>query len=174
MSKSAPSATRRLAIIASKGTLDWAYPPFILATTAGAMGWQAGVFFTLYGLTLLKKQLATSVTPIGNPAMPMKMPFGSQGFQGIEWPIPHAIMSIVPGFNSLATTLMKKSFQNKGVASIPELRDVAVELGVRLIGCQMTMDVFGFSRDDFIDGCEIGGAATFLEYAADADVQLFI
>jgi peroxiredoxin family protein len=174
MSKSDPSAPKRLALIASKGSLDWAYPPLILATTAGAMGWEAAVFFTFYGLTLLKKQLAPMVTPVGNPAMPMKMPFGSQGFQDIEWPIPHAVMAIMPGFNGLATSLMKKSFQNKGVASIPDLRDVAVELGVRLIGCQMTMEVFGFTRDDFIEGCEIGGAATFLEYAAEADVQLFI
>lgn len=174
MSKSDPSAPKRLALIASKGSLDWAYPPLILATTAGAMGWEAAVFFTFYGLALLKKQLAPMVTPVGNPAMPMKMPFGPQGFQDIEWPIPHAVMAIMPGFNGLATSLMKKSFQDKGVASIPDLRDVAVELGVRLIGCQMTMEVFGFTRDDFIEGCEIGGAATFLEYAAEADVQLFI
>lgn len=174
MSKSDPSAPRRLALIASKGTLDWAYPPFILATTAGAMGWEAGVFFTFYGLSLLKKQLAPQVTPVGNPAMPMKMPFGSDGFQNIEWPIPHAVMANVPGFNGLATALMKKAFQNKGVATITDLRDASVELGVRLIACHMTMDVFGFTRDEFIDGCEIGGAATFLEYAADADVQLFM
>jgi peroxiredoxin family protein len=174
MSKSDPSAPRRLALIASKGSLDWAYPPFILATTARAMGWDTGVFFTFYGLTLLKKELTPQVTPIGNPAMPMKMPFGPQGFQDVQWPIPHAIMSVVPGFNSMATTLMKKSFQNKGVASIPELRTLAVELGVRLIGCQMTMSVFGFAPEDFIDGTEICGAATFLEYAADADVQLFV
>ena len=57
---------------------------------------------------------------------------------------------------------------------IEELRDMCVEMDVRMIGCQMTMDVFGFKREDFIEECEIGGAATFLEYAADADVQLFI
>jgi peroxiredoxin family protein len=74
----------------------------------------------------------------------------------------------------MATNLMKQTFKNKGVASIEELRDMAVELDVRMIGCQMTMDVFGFKREDFIKECEIGGAATFLEYAADADVQLFI
>jgi len=174
MSKSDPSAPKRLAMIASKGSLDWAYPPFILATTAAAMGWEAGVFFTFYGLTLLKKHIAPLVSPVGNPAMPMKMPFGPEGFQDIEWPIPHALMATVPGFNSLATTLMKKAFENKGVATVPDLRAVAVDLGVRLIACHMTMDVFGFSRDDFIEGCEIGGAATFLEYAAGADVQLFI
>ena len=174
MSKSDPNAPRRLALIASKGTLDWAYPPFILASAAGAMGWEVGIFFTFFGLTLLKPKLSTHVSPLGNPAMPMKMPFGPEAFQQINWPIPQMVMSNVPGFNALATNLMKQTFHNKGVASIEEMRDMCVELDVRLIGCQMTMDVFGFTRQDFIPQCEIGGAATFLEYASDADVQLFI
>jgi peroxiredoxin family protein len=160
-------------MIASKGTLDFAYPPFILASAAGAMGWEVGVFFTFYGLTLLKQDLTAAVSPLGNPAMPMKMPFGPNGFQSISWPIPTAVMA-VPGFNTLATTLMKQTFKNRGVATIGELRETCVDLGVELIGCQMTMDVFGFTRDDFIESCKIGGAATFLEYAADADVSLFI
>ena len=173
MSKTDPDGPKRLALIASKGTLDWAYPPFILATAAGAMGWEVGVFFTFYGLTLLKHEIEPAVSPLGNPAMPMKMPFGPEGFQNINWPIPQAAMSI-PGFNSMATGLMKQTFKNKGVAAVGELRDTAVELGVDLIGCQMTMDVFGFEREDFISGCQIGGAATFLEYAADAEVSLFV
>jgi peroxiredoxin family protein len=173
MARSDPNAPKRLAIIASKGTLDWAYPPFILASTAASMGWEVGVFFTFYGLLLLKPELDAAVSPLGNPAMPMKMPFGSASFQAIDWPIPTALMAL-PGFQALATTLMKKTFKNKGVASIEELREMCVEMGVRLIGCQMTMDVFGFSKSDFIEGCEIGGAATFLEFAADADVSLFI
>lgn len=173
MSKADPNAPKRLALIASKGTLDWAYPPFILASAAGAMGWEVGIFFTFYGLTLLRPDLTAAVSPLGNPAMPMKMPFGPDGFQQINWPIPTMAMSI-PGFNSMATGLMKQTFKNKGVATIAELRDMCVDLEVRLIGCQMTMDVFGFKREDFIPSCEIGGAATFLEYAADAEVQLFI
>lgn len=174
MAKSDPNAPKRLALIASKGTLDWAYPPFILSTAAAAMGWEVGVFFTFYGLTLLKPELTAAVSPLGNPAMPMKMPFGPENFQNISWPMPNLLMANVPGFEGLATTLMKQTFKNKGVASIQELRDAAVEMDVRLIGCQMTMDVFGFKREDFIPQAEIGGAATFLEYAADADVQLFI
>jgi peroxiredoxin family protein len=174
MSKSDPNAPRRLALISSKGTLDWAYPPFIRATAAGAMGWECGIFFTFYGLPLLKRQLSAMVSPLGNPAMPMKMPFGPDNFQGIDWPMPNLIKSNVPGFESLATDMMKKTFKNKGVATIEELREMAIELDVRLIGCQMTMDVFGFKREDFIPQAEIGGAATFLEYAADADVQLFV
>jgi peroxiredoxin family protein len=174
MSKSNPNAPKRLALIASKGTLDWAYPPFILASAAGAMGWEVGVFFTFYGLTLLKPKLAAAVSPLGNPAMPMKMPFGPEALQNTALPIPNLLMANVPGFETLATSLMKQTFKNKGVASVEELREACVDLGVRLIGCQMTMDVFGFKKEDFIREAEIGGAATFLEYAADADVQLFI
>jgi len=174
MSKSDPNAPKRLALISSKGTLDWAYPPFILASAAGAMGWEVGIFFTFYGLTLLKPELTAAVSPLGNPAMPMKMPFGPEAFQNIAWPMPNLLMANVPGCESLATSLMKQTFHNKGVATIEELRQMCVELDVRLIGCQMTMDVFGFKREDFIKEAEIGGAATFLEYAADADVQLFI
>jgi len=173
MSKTDPNAPKRLALIASKGTLDWAYPPFILASAAGAMGWEVGIFFTFYGLTLLRHDLSAAVSPLGNPAMPLKMPFGPEGFQQINWPIPTMAMSI-PGFNTMATGLMKQTFKNKGVATVTELREMCVDLDVRLIGCQMTMDVFGFKLEDFIPSCEIGGAATFLEYAADAEVQLFI
>jgi len=102
------------------------------------------------------------------------MPFGSEGFQNINWSMPNLLMASIPGFESLATNLMKQTFHNKGVATIEELREACLDLGVRLIGCQMTMDVFGFKKEDFIPQTEIGGAATFLEYAADADVQLFI
>jgi len=74
----------------------------------------------------------------------------------------------------VATSLMKQTFKNKGVATIEELRDICLETDVKLIGCQMTMDVFGFEKDDFVDGVDIGGAATFLEFAAESDIQLFI
>jgi len=174
MTKSDPNGPKRLALIASKGTLDWAYPPFILASAGAAMGWEVGVFFTFYGLTLLKPELTAAVSPLGNPAMPMKMPFGPEGFQNINWAMPNLLMANVPGFESVATSLMKQTFKNKGVATVEELREASLEMGVRLIGCQMTMDVFGFKREDFIKEAEIGGAATFLEYAADAEVQLFV
>jgi peroxiredoxin family protein len=173
MSKSDPEKPSRLALIASKGTLDWAYPPFILASTAAAMGWEVGIFFTFYGLPLLLPECDQTVSPLGNPAMPMKMPFGPEAFQKINWPIPTAMMA-VPGFNSLATTLMKQTFKNKNVPCIAEMRGLCIDAGVRLIGCQMTMDVFGFKKEDFIPEAEIGGAATFLEFAKDADVQLFV
>ena len=165
---------KRMALIASKGTLDWAYPPFILASTAVAMEMEVAVFFTFYGLTLLKKRITAKVAPQTNPAMPMKMPFGPKGFQEVEWPMPNMLMGNMPGFETMATSLMKETFKKKGVATIEELREICIESGVKLIGCQMTMDVFGFSKDDFVEGVDIGGAATFLEFAADADIQLFI
>jgi peroxiredoxin family protein len=165
-----------MTIIATKGTLDWAYPPFILASTAAALGWDVSVFFTFYGLQLLRKDLSElKVSPLGNPGMPMKMPFGPEWFKHINWNIPNIVQSIVPGFESLASTLMKQTIHNKGVATIPELREMAIEGGVTLIGCQMTVDLFGFSRDDFIPEVkEFVGAATFLPKARDADVSLFI
>jgi len=165
---------KRMALIASKGTLDWAYPPFILASTAVAMEMEVAVFFTFYGLTLLKKRITAKVAPQTNPAMPMKMPFGPKGFQEVEWPMPNMLMGNMPGFETMATSLMKETFKKKGVATIEELREICLESGVKLIGCQMTMDVFGFSQVDFVEGVDIGGAATFLEFAADSDIQLFI
>lgn len=164
---------KKLALIASKGSLDWAYPPFILASAAASMGWDVGVFFTFYGLTLLLKDYQPGVTPLGNPAMPMKMPFGPEGFQKVNWKIPTLVQAL-PGFNSMATTMMKQTFANKGVATIQELRKTCNECGVQLIACQMTMDVFGFTKDDFIPDVTVAGAASFLSYAADANVQLFI
>ena len=170
--KQTPSMT----IIATKGTLDWAYPPFILASTASALGWNVSVFFTFYGLNLLRKDISDlKISPLGNPGMPMKMPFGPEWFKHINWNIPNAVQGVVPGFESLATTLMKQTIKNNGVAGVEELRSACVEGGVNLIGCQMTVDLFGFTHDDFIpevkDYC---GAATFLPMARDADVSLFI
>ena len=168
--------TASMTIIATKGTLDWAYPPFILASTAAALGWNVSIFFTFYGLNLLKKDIGDlKVSPLGNPGMPMKMPFGPDWFKSINWNIPNAVQGIVPGFESLATTLMKQTIKNKGVAGVAELRDACIEGGVNLIGCQMTVDLFGFSRDDFIPEIkEFCGAATFLPMSRDADVSLLI
>jgi peroxiredoxin family protein len=167
--------TPSMTIIATKGTLDWAYPPFILASTAAALGWEVSIFFTFYGLTLLKKDLEPHVSPLGNPAMPMKMPFGPDWFKDIQWNIPNAIQSIIPGFETMATGLMKQTIKNKGVASIAELRQACIESDVKLLGCQMTVDLFGFSRDDFIpEVTEYCGAASFLALAQKAEVNLFV
>ena len=168
--------TPSMTIIATKGTLDWAYPPFILSSTAAALGWDVSIFFTFYGLELLKKDLRKlKVSPLGNPAMPMKMPMGPKWFKAIRWNIPNAVQSIIPAYEAFATKMMKQTIRKKGVAPIDELRSLCIEAGVNLIGCQMTVDLFGYNTKDFIPEVkEYVGAATFLPIAKDADVSLFI
>lgn len=175
MKKYKENKTPSMAIVVTKGSLDWAYPPFILASSAAALGWDVSLFFTFYGLSLLKKDLDLEVSPLGNPAMPMKMPFGPQWFKNINWNVPNAVSSNVPGFEKMATSLMKQTMENKGVASIEELRQLSLEAGVKMVACQMTVDLFGWKTDDFIP--EVNdwvGAVSFLPTAKDADVTLFI
>jgi peroxiredoxin family protein len=143
-----------MSIIVTKGTLDWAYPPFILATTASAMGLNVAMFFTFYGLGL------------GNPAL--KMPLA-----GLHMGLPN-LASMLPFMDAGATAMMKDLMKKKGVAPIEELRALAVESEVRLIGCQMTMDLFDYSLEDMIDGVEIGGAATYIEVATQSGINLFV
>lgn len=154
--------SKKMAIIASKGTLDMAYPPFILASTAAALGYEVQVFFTFYGLQLLRKDLSdVKISPLANPAMPM--------------PIPMPVMvQMLPGMETMATMMMKDKIKKKGVASLEELRDLCLEAEVKFIACQMTVDLFDFTKDDFIDGIEYGGAATFMGFAGETDVCLFI
>lgn len=169
------SRASSMTIIATKGTLDWAYPPFILASTAAALGWEVKIFFTFYGLNLLKKDVSSlKVSPLGNPGMPMKMPFGPEWFKSIDWNIPNLIQAGIPGFESVATRLMQQTIKNNGVASIDELRTLAQESGVRFTACQMTVDLFGYTHDDFIAGTDFVGAASFLQEAQKAGINLFI
>jgi peroxiredoxin family protein len=156
-------AKKRAAIIASKGTLDWAYPPLILANAAAAAGMETAVFFTFYGLNIIHKDFdkRIKVGPVGNPAMPMPVPMPQ-------------LLTAMPGMVPMATAMMKSKFKGKGVASIGELLDAARESGVRLIACQMTMEVFGFDERDFIEGVEFAGAGAFMSDARKAHVTLFI
>ncbi len=157
--------SKRLTIIATKGTLDWAYPPFILASTAAALGYQVTMFFTFYGLQLLKKELNLKVSPLGNPGMPMPMGMNSW------FPV---LGTAIPGMETMMTRMMKNTIKSKGVATIEELRDLCLEADAKLIGCQMTIDLFDMKREDFIDDIDIGGAATYFEHAGEANVNLFI
>jgi peroxiredoxin family protein len=155
------SDEKKLAIIATKGSLDWAYPPFILASTAAALGYETQIFFTFYGLQLLKKDLDLKVTSVGNPAMPMPMP------------VP-VLMQTLPGMQGMMTSMMKKKMKSKGVASVDELRELCMEAEVKMIACQMTVDLFDMPTNEFIDGIEYGGAATFFEFAGESDICLYI
>jgi peroxiredoxin family protein len=157
---------KSMSIIVTKGSLDWAYPPFILATTAAAMDIKVTMFFTFYGLPLLKKKLNMKFTPLGNPAMEMPIMGGHMAMPNL--------LSVMPGVGGAAGKMMKNLMKQKGVASIEDLREAAVDLEIRMIACQMTLDLFEYSADDMIDGIELGGAATYIETAANADINLFI
>jgi len=156
---------KKLAIIATKGTLDWAYPPFILSSTAAALGYDVMIFFTFYGLQLLKKNLNLKVSPLGNPGMPMPM--------GMDKWFP-VLGTAIPGMESVMTMMMKNTMKKKGVASIEDLRELCIEAEVKLVACQMTVDLFDMKHSDFLDGLDFVGAATFFEFAGDADITLYI
>jgi len=159
------SDEKKLAIIATKGTLDWAYPPFILSSTAAALGYETEIFFTFYGLQLLKKRLDLKVSPLGNPGMPM--PLGMD-----KWfPV---LGTAIPGMEAVMTVMMKKKMASKGVASLEDLRELCLEAEVKFVACQMTVDLFDMQPSDFIDNLEFGGAATFFEFAGESDICLYI
>lgn len=149
----------RVAIIASKGTLDMAYPPLLLATGARSMGIEASIFFTLYGVNILKKGVNLKVAPLANPAMPM--------------PVPN-LLGALPGMTAMASVMMKGMFKKQQVPTVQELLDMARETGVKLVACQMTLDVLGMKQKNLVEGIEFGGLATFLEYGMGATITLFV
>ena len=156
---------KKLAIISTKGTLDWAYPPFILGSTAAALGYEVQIFFTFYGLQLLKKDLNLKVSSLGNPGMPMPMAMD-------KWfPV---LFQALPGMEGMMTSMMKKKMKDKGVASLEELRELCVEADVKMIACQMTVDLFDMEPEGFIDKLEVGGEAAFCEFAGEADITMYI
>jgi peroxiredoxin family protein len=154
---------KRMAIIASKGTLDMAYPPLILASTAVAMDVEVGIFFTLYGVDIVNKRKydALKIAPIANPAMPSPVPFPN-------------ILGILPGMTSMGTAMMKSMIKKIKWPTIPELMDICVESGVKMIACTPTLEMTGLKKEDLVAGVEVGGAAEFLDFALDAQMTLFI
>ena len=152
---------RRLALVASKGTLDEAYPPLILATTAASLGWEVGIFFTFYGLDILhkKKHERLKVSPLANPAMPVSVP---------------PMIGALPGMEGVATRMMRKWMEEASLPDIPTFLDMARESDVKLFACSTTMGVMGVKPEDLIDGVDIAGATAFLDFASDADVSLFV
>jgi peroxiredoxin family protein len=159
---------KRLALIVSKGTLDQAYPPLVMATTAASMGWEVGIFFTFYGLDIVHKQRMPklSVSPVGNPAMPPPV-------KKVPVHIP-TLVGALPGMKSAATKMMKSWMSNANLASVPELLEIAKELGIQMYACNTTLAVMGVSKEDLIEAVEFAGAPAFLDFAGDSDVQLFI
>ena len=154
--------TKKMAIIATKGTLDMAYPPFILASTAAALGYEVQIFFTFYGLQLLRKDLSSvMISPLANPAMPMPIPM----------PV---FVQMLPGMESMATMMMKQKLKKHGVASLEELREMCMDMDVKFVACQMTVDLFEFDKAEFIDNVEYAGASAFFGFAGETDICLFV
>jgi len=153
--------TKRIALIASKGTLDMAYPPLILAVTAASMDMEAGIFFTFYGMDIInrRKYANLKVPPLANPAMPVPMP---------------NILGVLPGMTFMATEMMKSWMGKAKIPPVPEMIKTCLDSGVKLYACSTTMGVMGVSKEDLIDGVEIAGAAAFLDFACDANISLFI
>ena len=151
---------KKMTIVATKGSLDMAYPPLILASTAAAFGWEVIVFHTFWGLDILheEKSKKLKLSAVGNPNMPL----------------PNALAAL-PGMDSMATRMMRKRIDDNGTATIEELIDVSLESGVELQACQMTVELMEYDEDDFYDGVTTGvGAASAFQDMADADIQLLV
>lgn len=155
----------RVTIIAWSGDLDRAYPVLILASTAAASGMDVTIFFTFWGLFLIKKN---DGKVIGKDWMTRMLSFIHRG--GTR----HLKLSQYR-MGGMGTWMMRRVFRKNRIATLDELLDMCKDLGVRLLPCQMTMDAFGLTRDDLIPGTgEPAGAATALEYAAASRVNWFI
>ncbi len=154
---------KRMAIIASKGTLDMAYPPLILASTAAAMDVETMIFYTFYGVDMVNKHKYASlqVAPIANPAMPSPVPMPN-------------IIGMLPGMTALGTMMMKSMMGKINWPSVPELLEVCLEMDVKMVVCTPTLEMTGLTKDDLIDGVEVGGAADYLDFGLDADINLFV
>ncbi|MEW6219432.1 MAG: DsrE/DsrF/DrsH-like family protein [Thermodesulfobacteriota bacterium] len=154
---------KRVAIIASKGTLDMAYPPLIIASTAAAMDAEVAIFFTLYGVDIVNKNKYANlqIAPIANPAMPSPVPFPN-------------ILGMLPGMTAMGTMMMKSMIGKIKWPSIPELVEACVASDVRLIACTPTLEMTGVRKEDLVAGTEVAGAADFLDFALDANMSLFV
>ena len=151
---------KKMTIIATNGSFDMAYPPLILASTAAAFDWDVVVFHTFWGLDILhdEKSKNLKLSAVGNPNMP----------------VPNALAAL-PGMDAMATRMMQKKIDENGTATVEELIETSLDLGVDLQACQMTIELMDYDEDDFFDGVTTGvGAATALQHMAESDVQLLV
>ena len=156
----ADDGEKKMVMIATKGTLDMAYPPLILASTAAAFGWDVVVFHTFWGLDILheKRSRNLKLSSVGNPNMP----------------VPN-VLAALPGMDRVTTMMMNKKIDDNGTASIEELIDLCIDQGVELQACQMTTELMDYDEDNFYEGVTTDvGAAAALSEMADADIQLLV
>ncbi len=153
----------RVSIIVFSGDLDKVLPAFIIATGAAAMGMNVSLFFTFWGLSVLKKRRDLSGKGFLEKMFSLMTPVGTEGL-GVS----------KMNFFGIGAKLLRTLMKRKQVSSLEELVDMARDMGVRIIACQMSMDVLGIKRDELWDGIEVGGVATFLADAVKSKVNLFL
>jgi peroxiredoxin family protein len=156
---------KSMSMVCWSSDLDRVWPVLILATTAAASGLEVNVFFTFWGLRVLQKN---DKRMTGQNWMQKGESVVDRG--GTD----HLKLGKIH-FGGAGTTMIKKLAKSYNVASPTELMEMAQSLGVKLFPCQMTMELYGLTKDDFIDGLETPlGAASFIDMAADSDITLFI
>lgn len=138
---------------------------FNIALGAAAMGFGVTIFFTYWGLSVLKKEniRRTATGTLGQKVFSLFIPKG-----------PSQLIFSRVHFFGFGTWMAKRLMKKQQIALVPELLASAREMGVRLVGCQMSLDFFGIKSDDLIDGVEVGGAAKCLECVSYSDMTLFI
>ena len=153
---------RKLAIICSKGSLDMAYPPLILANAACMSGIEAHLFFTFWGLDIVtdSKVDGLNVATVGNPNMHPMMHFPT-------------IVGALPGVSGLATAMMRREIDKLDFPPVREFVEMVMDAGTKVYGCKMSMDMMQLTDDDLIEGAEVLGAMEFLEITEDAQI-LFV
>ena len=151
---------RKLCLVASKGSLDMAYPPLILANAARMSGIEAHLFFTFWGLDIItkKKMNKLNVATVGNPNM-------HPWFHIPTW------LGMLPGMSAAATWMMRREIDKLDFPPIGEFLEMVMDAGACVYGCKMSIDMMKLTKDDLVDGAEILGAMEFLEIAEGGQVM---
>jgi peroxiredoxin family protein len=160
---SAAAPTDRATLVVFSGDLDRVMAAFIIATGAAAMGMQVSMFFTFWGLPILKKTTIWTGKTIPEKLFATMLPTGPAGAGTSRlhmW-----------GFGSL---MFKKIMSQHHVETLPALITLAREMGIRLIACQMAMGIMGITKEELLDDLDYGGVTTFLADAGDSRMTLFI
>ena len=161
---SRPNPTDSMTMVVFSGELDRAMAAFIIANGAAAMGKKVTMFFTFWGLNILRRG-----EPVSVKKSLMERMFGKMMPRGAE-KLKLSNMHMA----GMGTAMMKSVMTQKHVSPLSELIRTAIKNGVRLVGCQMTMDLMGIKKEELLDGVELGGVATFIGASDDSNTTLFI
>jgi peroxiredoxin family protein len=156
-------AEDRVALVVFSGDLDRVLAAFVIATGAAAMGQQVSMFFTFWGLSVLKKDNQLTGKTLFQTMMAVMSPASSAG-------LPVSKMN----YFGVGAKMLRSMMKDKNVSSLEEMISLARELGVRMIACEMSRDVMGIKESELVDGLECGGVASFLADSLKAKTSLFI